>query len=159
MQQNECYTKKFGASQKKKRIINAVKTKGKEGERAFRKKDIDRIAHLGLSTAMLSTMNDEELIRYTITVMKNNKIKTLNELNKVDSQLYREIRVRNITGKVIEVAGFGIKRWNTMSDDQIIEMARRKIAQHQINTRAELRKTDAGLYMALHKRGLLGTVL
>jgi len=52
----------------------------------------------------------------------------------------------------------GRRLWSKMSDEQIVEFARKAIEEKRISRRNELKNTNSGLYEILRKKGLLDDV-
>jgi len=64
---------------------------------------------------------------------------------------------------LLEEVGFEERRrkqrsWKKMSDDEIVEFAKRAMEEKEIGSRKELENTDGGLYNVLWRRGLLDSV-
>ncbi len=98
---------------------------------------------------------DEKVVEYARKVMEEKGIRGRHELEKDDSGLYRVLRKRGLLDEV----GFKEKQkerpWRDMSDEEIVEFARKVMEEKGIIGRNELQKSDSGLYSALRKRGLL----
>ncbi|MBU0526840.1 hypothetical protein KKE92_00005, partial [Candidatus Micrarchaeota archaeon] len=52
----------------------------------------------------------------------------------------------------------GRRMWSRMSDEEVVEYARKVMRENKINTRGELQKADSGLHGILKRRGLLGKI-
>jgi len=90
--------------------------------------------------------------------MEEKKITGRGELNSADSGLYRILRVRGLLDEV----GFEEKKkerpWKSMSDEEVVEIAMRRVKELEIRERHGLKKTDSGLYQVLRERGLLDRI-
>jgi len=104
-------------------------------------------------------MSDEEVIEVVRKVMREKKITSKRELKEADRGLYSVLRKRGL----LEEVGFEERRrkqrsWKKMSDDEIVEFAKRAMEEKEIGSRKELENTDGGLYNVLWRRGLLDSV-
>ncbi len=104
-------------------------------------------------------MSDENIVELARRVMKEQGISGKEELQKTDVGLYFILRRR----KLVEKVGFETKirkrrSWKDMSDEEIIELARRVMKEKNISGRGEMRGVDGGLYNILRKRRLLDHV-
>jgi len=104
-------------------------------------------------------MKDDELIEYAKDVIMEKKIGGRKELRNADHGLDKALRIRSLLGK----AGFERKRreyrnWASMSDEDIVEYAKKFILEKSISGREDLNKADNGLHHALRQRKLLGKV-
>ncbi len=104
-------------------------------------------------------MSDGEIVDYARKVMRINDVAGKNELGKVDCGLYQTLRKRKLLGQV----GFEEKRrkqrdWKKVSDEEVVEIAKKLMEEKKISMRRELQKTDRGLYNILEKRRLLGRI-
>ncbi len=104
-------------------------------------------------------MSDGEIVEYARKVVEENGITGRRELYKADIGLYNVLRKRRLLDEieVIEKRRKG-RQWKDMSDEEIVEYARKVVEENGITRRAELCKTDTGLYNALQKKGLLNEV-
>ncbi len=98
-------------------------------------------------------VTDDEVVEIAKRVMEQEGISRRSELEKIDSGLYLILMKRNLCDKV----GFENKErsWKELSDEEVVEIARRVVKENNIIKRDELKKTDSGLYEVLRKRGLL----
>jgi len=103
-----------------------------------------------------SKLTDEQIVEFAKKLMKKHEITGKKELENADRRLYQVLRERKLLGKV----GFEEKNrsWKKMSDEEIINIARKLMREKEIDGRHKLEMTDCGLYCALGKRGLLGKV-
>ncbi|MBU0533066.1 hypothetical protein KKB44_06255 [Candidatus Micrarchaeota archaeon] len=106
-----------------------------------------------------NSMNDEELVEYAKRFMEENEISERRELEKTDSGLYGVLKRRRLLDRV----GFEDKmqkkrNWKSMSDEELVEYAKRFMEEKEINGRKDLWKADSGLYTVLWKRKLLDRV-
>ncbi len=101
-------------------------------------------------------VSDAEIVEIVKRVMKDRKIYGKKELRKVDSGLYDILTKRGLIGDV----GFARKRrsWTKMSDEEIIELARKLMEENKISGKKELRDIDGSLYQVLTRRGLLDDI-
>ncbi|MFH1684721.1 MAG: hypothetical protein ABH983_00285 [Candidatus Micrarchaeota archaeon] len=105
---------------------------------------------------MWRKLSDEEIIDFARRVLKENGITGRKELQDIDQGLYDVLKKRGLLDEV----GFErkLRSWNEMTDEEIIEIARRVIEMKQISERKALQKADRGLYVILAKRRLLDDV-
>ncbi|MFH1685198.1 MAG: hypothetical protein ABH983_02730 [Candidatus Micrarchaeota archaeon] len=98
-------------------------------------------------------MSEKKIIMFTKEIMKENEISSRTGLIKVDSGLYRVLRIRGLLGKV----GFEEKKrsWENLSNEDIVELAKKVIKEKGITERNELINADRGLYKVLYERGLV----
>ena len=99
-------------------------------------------------------MSDEEIIDIARKLVEEKKISGKGGIRKADSGLYNILRKRGLFAKV----GFEdeYRSWESMDDEEVIEIARKVMEEKGISWRSELRKADQGAYNVLRKRGLLG---
>jgi len=100
-----------------------------------------------------SDMSDIEIVEFARKVIEEKEISLKAELRKCDSGLYQALRRRGI----IDEVGFEDKKryWKKMSNEEIVEFARKLIREKKMAARSDLKKLDYGLYQALGKRRLL----
>ncbi len=101
-------------------------------------------------------MSDEQIIELARSVMDKREITGRKELGKADQELYHALRKR----KLLDEVGFAQKRregrsWKDMSNEEVVEFARKVMIDNDITGRKELKNTDGGLYNTLQKRNLL----
>ena len=101
-------------------------------------------------------MEDEEIVELARKLMEERGISGKKELERSDTGLHSVLRARGLLDEV----GFKQKRrnersWKDMSDEEIVEYARKVIEENKIISRRKLRSTDGGLYFILYRRGLL----
>ncbi|MBU1681934.1 hypothetical protein KKE38_03880 [Candidatus Micrarchaeota archaeon] len=99
---------------------------------------------------------DEEVVEFARKVLKENEITRMSELNQIDSGLYVVLRERGLFDRVgVE----GRRRsWKIMSDEKIVELAKKVMEDEGLTERGELRKIDLGLYYILRRRKLLDKI-
>ncbi len=102
-----------------------------------------------------SKMSDEQIVEFAQKFMEENEITGKRELKKADSGLCYVLRRRGLNDEV----GFvekqrKVRPWKNMSDEQIIEFAKKSMKEKKITRRKGLKKADPGLYNILRKRGL-----
>ncbi len=104
-------------------------------------------------------MSDEEIVEHTRKMMRENKITKKGKLQKFDFSIYSILRKRRLIDEVgFEGRHRKRRSWKGMSDDEIVEFARKLMRKREISSKGELKKTDNGLYGALRKRGLLDEI-
>ncbi|MFH1685457.1 MAG: hypothetical protein ABH983_04070 [Candidatus Micrarchaeota archaeon] len=103
-----------------------------------------------------SKMSDTEIVEFARGVMEENEISGKRELAKADNGLYTILYKSGLLDEVeFEERRRKQRSWKKMSDDEIVEIARKVMEEKQITKRKELEMTDRGLYGVLWKRGLL----
>jgi len=127
----------------------ALRKRGLLDEVGFEEKEVGK--------RLWKKMSDEEVVGYAKKVMEEYAIARKGELQALDHALYEVLRQR---GLLDEVGFVGKKQrktrlWRKMSDDEIIEFARRFMKQNEISKRKDLYGADDGLYTVLRKRSLL----
>ncbi len=97
-------------------------------------------------------MNDEEVIEFAKKLMNENGISKKGKLKELDQGIYQVLRERGLLSRV----GFEEKQrhWKDMSNEEIVEYARKMMEENGITKRKELEKADSGLYSILQRRGL-----
>lgn len=102
------------------------------------------------------SLSDDEVVTYATKLLENEGIRSRKELYVADNGLYYVLSKR----KLLDEIGLErlIRDWKSMSDDEIVEYARRIVEEKGLKSRNQLRNTDGGLYNALKKRSLLGKV-
>ncbi len=103
-----------------------------------------------------SKLTDEQVVDHAKKVMKKDGLNGKKELATNYSGLYLVLRKRELLDEV----GFEekIKKsrpWKDMSDDEIVEYAKKFMGEKGISGREELQKTDVGLYFILRRRKLV----
>jgi len=103
-----------------------------------------------------SEKSDEEVVELARRIIEIEKIEERSGLERADSGLYKVLLTRGLLGDV----GFKkkVRSWKDMSDEQIIEYAKKVMEEKKITRRGELQRTDHGLYEVLRKRKLLDEV-
>ncbi len=104
-------------------------------------------------------MSDVEVVDYAKRVMKKKGITGKHKLEKADHGLYNALGQKGLLDRV----GFEEKRkeersWKDMSNEEIVEYARKVMERQGITGRSELDRFDSGLYGILRKRKLLEDV-
>ncbi|MBU0533069.1 hypothetical protein KKB44_06270 [Candidatus Micrarchaeota archaeon] len=103
-----------------------------------------------------NSMSDEELVAYGKEFMRKRGITGRHELEKADSGLYRVLMIREIMNQ-LEFEGKH-RDWASMSDEEIVEYAKKFMEEREISRRGKLQKADRGLYEILRKKRLLEDV-
>lgn len=99
-----------------------------------------------------AAMSDEEIIDYTKNFMDEQGIRSQTDLKKVDGGLLFVLRKRGLLGAV----GFENQLvWASMSDEELIEHAKKFMKRKAVGKRGELQKLEPGMYCALSRRNLL----
>jgi hypothetical protein len=104
-------------------------------------------------------MTDDEIIELTRKFMKENGIKGKKELQNADMRTYQALRKRGLLDRI----GFEERKpkqrsWIKMTDDEIIELARKFMKENGINGKNDLEKADKGLCKILMRRGLIDRI-
>jgi len=119
---------------------------------ALRKRDL--LDKVGFEDKIRSwkDFSDEELIELARELMKKKKITGKTEFDKTDHGLLNVLKTRRLVDRV----GFEEKQrsWKHMTDDEIVEYARRVIEENKITVRRKLNSIDGGLSAILQRRGL-----
>ncbi|MBU1681908.1 hypothetical protein KKE38_03745 [Candidatus Micrarchaeota archaeon] len=101
-------------------------------------------------------MSDEEVVEFARKVMKEKDITRRRELEKDDYGLYSVLKKRGLLDEVgFEEKQRKYRSWKDMSDEEVVEFARKVMKEKDITGREELKKADCGLYQVLRKKGLL----
>lgn len=104
-------------------------------------------------------MSDDELVDFAKKVIEEKGISSRGEFQRVDGGLCQALRERNLIDKVgLDMLVAKSRDWKSMSDDQLLDFARRFFDEHGIRNGSQLRKKDAGLLETLRKRNLLDKV-
>jgi len=103
------------------------------------------------------SMSDDELVHYVKSVLQEKGITRMQELESFDRTLCRALQRKGL------MDGFGIKKrklrkWSSMTDDQLVEHAKSFIMENRITRMADLEKADNGLHAVLTRRALLGKI-
>ncbi len=101
-------------------------------------------------------MGDEQIIEIAKRLMDENDITGREELSQADPGLYQALRKREL----LYYIDFDERErsWKDMSDEQIIEFAKKVMKETGVMTRNELKKIDSGLVSLLYMRRLVGKV-
>jgi hypothetical protein len=104
-------------------------------------------------------MSDKEVIDYAERFGKTSGITSWKQFREGDPTLYGVLRKRGL----LDSFGFGATRkvnrdWASVSDEKLVEVAKKFIAENNIKGRRRLEKADSGLYTTLKKKGLLDAV-
>ncbi len=101
-------------------------------------------------------MSDEEVVEVVRKFVKENKITKRHVLEKADSGLYHVLRIRGLLDEI----GFEERKrsWKSMSDEEVVELAKKLMEENGVSGKGELSEIDSGLYTILYNRGLLGEV-
>ena len=104
-------------------------------------------------------VSDEEIVEFARKVMEKKEITKRGELISADHGLYEVLRIRGLLDKVgfVEKQRKG-RSWKDVSDEEIVEFARKFMRKNDITKRSEVYMTNRKLYSALRKRGLLDKV-
>jgi len=100
-----------------------------------------------------SRLSDEQIVEYAKRIMEENEISVRSKLRGFDGALYHTLKKRGL----LDTISFSGKRrpWKDMSDEELVDFARRTMKEVKVVMRWELSRVDSGLYSALRKRGLL----
>ncbi len=98
-------------------------------------------------------MGNREIIEIARKVIEENNITTKGKLKKTDAGLHNILKRRKLFGEV----GFGkkIRSWKKMSDEELVDLARKFIERKGISGKKELQRVDNGLYIVLIRRELI----
>ncbi len=104
-------------------------------------------------------ISDEELIELAKKVMRENGISGRKELEDINSGIYNNLRKRGLLSRI----GFERKRkkkrsWNDVSDEELLELARKLIEENGICSRLKFKGADSGLHEVLRLRNLLDMI-
>jgi hypothetical protein len=106
-----------------------------------------------------ASFSDEELVSHALKFIEENGIRNRKVLDKADSGLYFILRKRKLVDRVgLENSNVGYRKWASMSDDELVDFAKKIVEAKEILLRSELHKADSGLYTVLLKRKLLDEV-
>ncbi len=102
------------------------------------------------------TMSDAQIVTLARKVMKENEVSGRKELSKVDYSLYQVLVKRGL----LDELGLEMKcrSWSKMSNEEIVEIARKVMKEKGITKRSELQKVDPGIYITLAKRDILDRI-
>ncbi|MFH1685136.1 MAG: hypothetical protein ABH983_02415 [Candidatus Micrarchaeota archaeon] len=138
-------------------LYNILRTRGLLGQIQFENK---RISWQGVDNA--------ELIKLARTMMEERGITSRSEFRKEDRNLFYILEKRGLfyileKRGLLDEVGFKEKRrkgrpWSDMSDEEIIEYARKVMKENGIRGKKELQKSDSGLYNTLRARGLIDEI-
>jgi len=105
---------------------------------------------------MWSKITDEEIVEYAREILRENRITGKKDLDKKDPRLYQALYKRGLFDEI----GLGNKcrSWTDMSDEEIVELAKRLVASKGMARKKELEREDNGLYQVLYKRGLFDAI-
>jgi len=98
-------------------------------------------------------MSNDEIVGYAKKVMEEKRITGRKDLKKADPGLYLVLRERVLLDEV----GFQDKQrsWKSVSNEEIVELAKKVMEEKRITGRKDLKKADHGLYNILIRRGLV----
>ncbi len=101
---------------------------------------------------MWSRMNDGRIIELAQKFMKENRITGRKELEDTYRDLYYVLQRR----KLLDRIGFIPRKrsWKSMTDEEIVELAKETMKENGISRRKDLKKYDSGLLSILTKRRL-----
>ena len=118
------------------------------------------IISLGKRGRNWSRLSNGELTIFARRFIEERGIRNRRGLQKTDIGLYNILLKR----RLLDYVGFAerkkeVRNWASMSDEKIVEHARKFVEDNKIGTRAALRKKDGSLYNVLLQRGLLDKVI
>ncbi len=101
-------------------------------------------------------MSNEEIVEFAQKLVEEREIANIADLSKIHPRVHSALRRRGLIRRI----KFEEKRrsWKEMSDEEIVEIARKLMEQKGMAERTELSKFDYGLYQVLAKRKLLDDV-
>ncbi len=101
-------------------------------------------------------MSNEEIVEIARKLMEQKGMAKRTELSKFDYGLYQVLAKRKLLDEVEFVQKKRTGRpWGGMSNEEVVEFARKFMKEKDITGREELKKADCGLYQVLRKKGLL----
>ncbi|MBU1682218.1 hypothetical protein KKE38_05360, partial [Candidatus Micrarchaeota archaeon] len=104
-------------------------------------------------------MTYDEIIDFAKKLVKEKEISGRSELSKEDPGLYRILRIRKLLGEIdFEKKRRKYRSWSSISDEEIVGLAKKTMTENDVCARYEFRNVDQGLYDILKTRGLLGKV-
>ncbi|MBU0527726.1 hypothetical protein KKE92_04555 [Candidatus Micrarchaeota archaeon] len=104
-------------------------------------------------------VSDEEIVGLARKLIEENGIRSRLKFKAADSGLHAVLRVRNLLDKLqFKEKSRTHTSWKDMTNEEIVEFARRLIKEKTIVTRKELRTEHRGLSAVLRRRGLLDQV-
>ncbi|MBU0528044.1 hypothetical protein KKE92_06180 [Candidatus Micrarchaeota archaeon] len=103
-----------------------------------------------------SILRDEEIVRIAKKFMKERGIAGKTDLHLEYDRLWQVLNRR----KLVDLVGFETKRrnWASMSNEEIVELARKVMEEKKILRVSAFEKADPGLLSVLAKRSLLNSV-
>lgn len=98
--------------------------------------------------------SDDELIQEAIYIIEDEGIKSREDLRRICTSLNSELRRRKLLARVIPHTQKKRKDrdWQSMTDDEIVEYAKRVIEGQDITSIPELREADSGLWEVTYIR-------
>jgi hypothetical protein len=106
-----------------------------------------------------ASMSDEELVIFSKKFIHENGIRNRGGLARAYPMLYTVLKRKNLLDRVgLRNANQNHRNWASMSDDEIVEVAKKVVLEKRMRYRNGLAKEDIGLYVVLRKRKLLGKV-
>lgn len=104
-------------------------------------------------------LTDEELIRHAKELIAERGIRGRGELSKTVGGLYNVLSKRKLLGETgLGNSNCKDREWSVMEDIELIGVAKYFINERKIGWGKELLRSDAGLYYALKRRGLIDRV-
>ncbi len=101
------------------------------------------------------SMTDSEVLDYARKAIEKGGTGFRQDLKNADSGLHEILRKRNLLGKL----EFGKKQKRWGSDEEVVGIARKLIAEKGVRNPSGLQKENFGLYKVLWKRRLLGKLI
>lgn len=102
--------------------------------------------------------SDEQIIEEAEKTIEKNGIMSRTELIRVDRGLYDILRERKLFGKLGFRAIKKQRKWSKMTDDEVIEYAKKVVEEEGLKMKSEIHGVDSGLYSILLKRKILDRV-
>jgi len=98
-------------------------------------------------------MSDSEMISHTKALMAEKGLSSKSDLIEADSGLFQTIKHRGLLDRI----GFEERQrnWKAMSDEELVETAKRIMREKKLTKISELNKAAHGIMINLKKRGLL----
>jgi hypothetical protein len=124
--------------------------------RALRERGLLKSTAIGRIRRSWVGMPDDEILDFARKKIDEEGISSRRELAKKDAGLATVLQER----KLSKFITFKMERgapgyWSSKSDDEIVEYAKKVMAENGIISRADMRKIDGGLDAVLDRRGLI----
>lgn len=137
--------------------INALKEKNPHLCSFLKKKKLlNRV--IGRKIRDFKSMNDDQLIEYAKTVVLEKKVKNRKDLFKKDPGLKTTLSKRGVLDLVFTSKKPEFRNLKELTDDELVDMARKLVHQEHLSGRRALFLSDGSLYHKLRTKRLLDQV-